>query len=148
MAAVALGLLAILPSGAPPSGILAFGLAGLGCSALLPLTISFGQRELVAVGASLAGLLIAFYQMGYGLAAFGVGPLEEHAGMSLTTIYGAAAIVALAMGAAVVRGRPVAREPVVMPVPSLERRRSQFPAGPSRRDADVVGEQGRHRHRR
>ena len=27
---------------------LAFGLAGLGCSALLPLTISFGQRELVA----------------------------------------------------------------------------------------------------
>ena len=30
------------------AGVLAFGLAGLGCSALLPLTISFGQRELVA----------------------------------------------------------------------------------------------------
>ena len=30
-------------------GILAFGLAGLGCSALLPLTISFGQGELAAV---------------------------------------------------------------------------------------------------
>ena len=94
VAAAAMGLLAILPSGDPSAGVLAFGLAGLGCSALLPLTISFGQRELAA----LAGLLIAFYQMGYGLAAFGIGPLEEHAGFSLTAIFGAVAIVALAMG--------------------------------------------------
>jgi predicted MFS family arabinose efflux permease len=105
VAAAAMGLLALLPSGAPTAGILAFGLAGLGCSALLPLTISFGQRELAA----LAGLLIAFYQMGYGLAAFGIGPLEEHAGLSLTTIFGAVAIVALVMGLLsfrVVRNQP------------------------------------------
>jgi hypothetical protein len=86
------------PSGSAYAGNIAFGLAGLGCSALLPLTISFGQRELTAVGASLAGLLIAAYQMGYGLAAFGIGPLQDKAGISLPEIFGAVAIVAVAMG--------------------------------------------------
>jgi fucose permease len=100
VAAAALGALAILlpTSGSAYAGIIAFGLAGLGCSALLPLTISFGQRELTAVGASLAGLLIAAYQMGYGLAAFGIGPLQDKAGISLPEIFGAVAIVAVAMG--------------------------------------------------
>jgi NAD(P)-dependent dehydrogenase (short-subunit alcohol dehydrogenase family) len=45
------------------------------CSALLPLVISFGQAELKTIAASVAGGLIAFYQIGYGIAAFGVGPL-------------------------------------------------------------------------
>jgi hypothetical protein len=62
------------------------------------LTISFGQRELVAVGASVAGGLIAVYQVGYGLAAFGVGPLYDVLGISLGAIYGATAIVAVVMG--------------------------------------------------
>ena len=38
-------LIALLPDDQPALGIVAFGLAGLGCSALLPLTISFGQRS-------------------------------------------------------------------------------------------------------
>jgi hypothetical protein len=37
----------------------------------LPLTISFGQKELTDITASVAGGLIAFYQIGYGIAAFG-----------------------------------------------------------------------------
>jgi fucose permease len=98
VAAVALALIAVLPSGSGAAGVLAFGLAGLGCSALLPLTISFGQVQLVAVGASLAGLLIGFYQMGYGLAAFGVGPLQAATGIGLAGFYGAAAAVAVVMG--------------------------------------------------
>ena len=47
-------LIALLPEDEPVLGILAFGLAGLGCSALLPLTISFGQGELAAVAAAAA----------------------------------------------------------------------------------------------
>jgi len=90
---------AFLPTTDPFLGIFAFGLAGLGCSALLPLTISFGQEELTVIAASVAGRLIAFYQMGYGLAAFGVGPLEDYAGLGLNTLFGFAAVVALTLAA-------------------------------------------------
>jgi fucose permease len=76
--------------------LLIFALAGLGCSALLPLTISFGQKQLTTLAASVAGGLIAFYQIGYGLAAFGVGPLQT-AGLPLRSIYAGTAVVALAM---------------------------------------------------
>ncbi|MGH8739127.1 MAG: MFS transporter [Burkholderiales bacterium] len=78
-------------------GIPAFGLAGLGCSALLPLAISFSQAELKTIGASVAGGLIAFYQVGYGIAAFGVGPLQARAGVSLGAIYGGTTVVAVAL---------------------------------------------------
>ncbi len=81
----------------PLLGLLSFGLAGLGCSALLPLSISFGQKELATISASVAGGLIAFYQIGYGIAAFGVGPLQTWAGLNLSTIYRGTAVIALAM---------------------------------------------------
>jgi MFS family permease len=100
--------IAVLPHGEPALGVLAFGLAGLGCSTLLPLTISFGQGELVAFSGAVAGGVIACYQVGYGIAAFGIGPLVDH-GVGLPTIYAAAAVVAGALGAmsfAVARRRP------------------------------------------
>src|SRR4029453_16884283 len=74
VAALALVVIAGLPSGADAAGIAAFGLAGLGCSALLPLTISFGQRDLVALGASVAAGLIAFLPIGDGVGAGRGGP--------------------------------------------------------------------------
>ena len=75
-----------------------FALAGLGCSALLPLTISFGEEDLTTISAAMAGGVIAFYQFGYGIAAFGVAPLQ-HAGISLSAIFGFTACIAAAMGA-------------------------------------------------
>jgi fucose permease len=78
-------------------GILAFGVAGLACSALLPLSISFGGSEFPRLTALVSGELIAFYQVGYGLAAFGVGPLHDRAGLPLSTIYAGASLVAGAM---------------------------------------------------
>jgi fucose permease len=90
------------------AGIAVFALAGLGCSALLPLTISFGEEDLTAISAAVAGGVIAFYQLGYGIAAFGVGPLLD-AGASLSAIFGFTAVIAAVMGAlsfAVARARP------------------------------------------
>ena len=108
-------LIAVLPQGTPALGVLAFGLAGLGCSALLPLTISFGQEQLVVMSASVAGGVIAFYQLGYGIAAFGAGPLQD-AGVALPSIFGATAVAAAVMGVlsfalAGRRGAPEAQRP-------------------------------------
>jgi Major Facilitator Superfamily len=90
-------LIALLPRGEPAAAVAAFCLAGLGCSALLPLTISFGQEKLAHAQAAVAGGVIACYQVGYGVAAFGVGPLAA-AGVRLPTTFGAGAAVAAAMG--------------------------------------------------
>lgn len=90
------------------AGILAFGLVGLGCSAMLPLSISFAGDEFPQLSATTAGWLIALYQLGYGVAAFGVGPVEEFLGASLSEIFAASGVLALALAgtaAAIVRGR-------------------------------------------
>jgi fucose permease len=96
--AAALLSVASLPAGHAWLGVATFGIAGLGCSALLPLTISFSQEQLVVMSGSVAGAVIAFYQVGYGLAAFGAGRLQD-LGASLSTLFALTAIAALVMGA-------------------------------------------------
>jgi hypothetical protein len=96
--------------------VLAFALAGLGCSALLPLTISFGQEQLLQISAAATGGIIAFYQLGYGIAAFGVGPLLD-SGVKLSSIYGVSAGAAVAMGLlSFAVARPSARRAEGVPV--------------------------------
>jgi len=90
-------------------GIVALGLAGLACSAFLPLSISFGGKEFPHLSAVMAGGLIAFYQLGYGVAAVGIGPLHAPLGLTFATIFAAGTLVALPLVAIayfVVRGGP------------------------------------------
>lgn len=93
--AIAFLILASLGSHQEGFGIFAFGLAGIGCSALLPLTISFAGKQLQSVASSIAGGVIAFYLLGYGIAAFGVGPLQEIAHFTLKEVYAIGSIIAL-----------------------------------------------------
>lgn len=93
--------------------ILVFGLAGLGCSALLPLSIAFAEEQFPAWAEVLSGELIAVYMVGYGLASFGVGPLTAD-GFGLGRIYPAAAVLAVVMailGSVLMRRRRAAAQP-------------------------------------
>jgi hypothetical protein len=96
---LALVAISVVPTSSPALGAVTFGLAGLGCSALLPLTISLGGAD------ARPGQLVAAYQLGYGVAAFGLAPLHSRLGLGLRTLFGVASVVALALaGVALVVG--------------------------------------------
>uniref|UniRef100_Q01PD3 Major facilitator superfamily MFS_1 n=1 Tax=Solibacter usitatus (strain Ellin6076) TaxID=234267 RepID=Q01PD3_SOLUE len=78
-------------------GIAAFSLAGLGCSAFFPLCISLSGQEFPRFAAATSGELVAFYQVGYGVAAFGVEPLRDLTGQPMGSIYRFGSLVAAVM---------------------------------------------------
>jgi MFS family permease len=107
--AVAFVVTSLVPKDQPMLGLVSFGLAGLGCSALLPLVISFCQGEFTALSTAMAGAMIGLYQAGYGAAAFGVGPLESAGGLDLVQIYRAASALAALLAVVafiIIAGRP------------------------------------------
>ena len=74
-----------------------FLLAGVGCSALLPLHIGFSQKDVTAVSAALAGGIVA-YQLAYDLVADGLRP-SLTPGSGALTIFAIAALIGLVMSA-------------------------------------------------
>lgn len=98
ISAVAFLIIAALPEGENYMAIFAFGLIGFGCSTLLPLTISFGSQQLKSMATSIPGMFISFYLLGYGIAAFGVGPLVEAAHIGLRDIYLFGAAISVILG--------------------------------------------------
>ena len=75
--AVALALvLAPVPS-STAGGIGLFAFAGLGCAGFFPMTVGYGESTFTRMVELTAGWLIAAYQIGYGLAAFGGGALQK-----------------------------------------------------------------------
>jgi MFS family permease len=77
------------------NGIVIFALAGLACSGFFPMTIGYGETAFPELVTTAAGWLIASYQLGYGIAAFGAGALEHS--ISLSVIFAAAAVLGVAM---------------------------------------------------
>jgi predicted MFS family arabinose efflux permease len=78
------------------AGVAVFALGGLACSGFFPMTIGYGEATFPDIIELAAGWLIAAYQVGYGLAAFGGGALQHF--VALTTVFrvGAAAMVPMA----------------------------------------------------
>lgn len=98
ISAAAFLMIAALPMGENSMAVLAFGITGFSCSTLLPLTISFGSKQLKSIATSVPGMIISFYLLGYGIAAFGVGPLQDVANISLRHIYLLGSFISLILG--------------------------------------------------
>ena len=106
---LALAFQIVAQAQAAPSGMAAFALVGLACSAILPLALSFAGKEFPDQAAVTLGALIAFYQIGYGIAAFGGGPLVDSAGLSHASLFALGSLAALALAAVafmLIRQRP------------------------------------------
>ncbi len=99
------GALLLTPSAhSAGAGIAVFALGGLACSGFFPMTVGYGESTFPRIVELATGWLIASYQVGYGLAAFGGGALQSV--VALSTIFRIAALLAIAMA---VLALPIAR---------------------------------------
>ena len=94
---IALSSVAVAAAGNGLTAVLAYAAAGFACSAMLPLSLSLAGQEFPRLGATSSGELIAGYQVGYGITAFGVAPLERITGIGLSGIYLVGAGVAVVL---------------------------------------------------
>jgi MFS family permease len=92
--AVALLIAPLAHNAAAGVGVFAF--AGLACSGFFPMTIGYGESTFPSIVELATGWLIAAYQVGYGLAAFGAGALQRV--VSLPALFRLAALAVVVMG--------------------------------------------------
>jgi MFS family permease len=115
--AIAIALLLVPSARTATTGILVFAFGGLACSGFFPMTVGYGESTFPTFVELAAGWLIAAYQVGYGIAAFGGGALQGV--VSLASLFRIAAVLAVAMGVLAV---PIARrQRAGPPVPTVER---------------------------
>lgn len=93
--AIALALVIAPEADTVGGSISLFALAGLACSGFFPMTIGYGESRFPSIVEIAAGWLIAAYQIGYGLAAFGGGALQDT--ISLATLFRITAGLTVAM---------------------------------------------------
>ncbi len=94
---IAVTNVAVSAAGNAVTAVFAYAAAGFACSAMLPLSLSLAGQEFPRLGATSSGELIAGYQVGYGITAFGVAPLQALTGLSMGSIYLVGACVAVAL---------------------------------------------------
>jgi fucose permease len=94
---IAIALVAVAVAAGATSGVLAFALAGLACSACLPLSIGTASGEIPRFVETISGWMVAAYMMGYGIGAFAVGPLRQIGDLQLSDVYYGATVIAAAM---------------------------------------------------
>jgi MFS transporter, FHS family, glucose/mannose:H+ symporter len=94
--AIAVALLLAPLAHSAAAGIGVFALGGLACSGFFPMTIGYGEATFPSIVELAAGWLIAAYQVGYGLAAFGAGALQHF--VSLPALFRIAALAMVVMG--------------------------------------------------
>jgi len=80
------------------AGIGAFALAGLACSAFLPLTIGFAEACHRDLSEIVSGGMIAAYMLGFGIGSFGLGRLRDAAGIPLSVLYDSSSVLAIVLG--------------------------------------------------
>jgi MFS transporter, FHS family, glucose/mannose:H+ symporter len=102
--AMAVALMLVPTATTATTGILVFAFGGLACSGFFPMTVGFGEATFPTLVELAAGWLIAAYQLGYGLAAFGGGALQST--VSLASLFRAAALLAAVMALLAI---PIAR---------------------------------------
>jgi fucose permease len=93
---ILVALVTIPRIGVATGSIVAYGFAGLACSAFLPLSVSFAQGEFSRIIEAVSGGVMAAYMLGYGIASFGVGPLRG-TGITLSDIYTGSSILPVGM---------------------------------------------------
>jgi predicted MFS family arabinose efflux permease len=102
--AMAVALVLVPTVSTATTGILVFAFGGLACSGFFPMSVGYGESTFPGFVELAAGWLIAAYQVGYGLAAFGGGTLQSV--VSLAALFRVAAVLAAVMGVLAI---PIAR---------------------------------------
>ena len=94
---IAIALVGVAFSSSAAFGVAAFALAGLACSACLPLSIGTASSETPRFVETVSGWMVASYTMGYGIGAFAVGPLRQLADLALSDVYLGATAIAVVL---------------------------------------------------
>jgi FHS family glucose/mannose:H+ symporter-like MFS transporter len=84
---ILIGLALLCPSVKESWIFLSFAIAGLGCSAMLPLSIGFAQERFTSIAPLISGVMIGTYMLGFGLASQGVGLIYKFLHISFSTIF-------------------------------------------------------------